>query len=1298
MRNPGNSRRLSGWRRGRSAWTCFLLGALLSFSAAVEGAYLSSGSFTITSNVRPYGTGGVYDGVDGGFTTPQSSANYGMKAGWGASLNLVGPLAIPVDQEIDVQGDGMSIVDGDVTPAVEDGTDFGEVNVDWATAPQAFAILNEGDLPLNIASVVSDNPEFAVSGVPTSVPGRGSQFFIVTFDPGAVGVREATITITSNDADEGSYDFKLRGEGTATLEVDAGRGGGGGGGQPRLIVVGGLIEFRDETDSPVVVINPATPTPLVINGTAGDDNLTVNFGGGNPIPPAGLVYHGGGQGMNGDTLTISGGSGANTVTYTFNNENDGAINYDGSTITYTGLEPVIDNMDAVSRIFNFTGGEESIQVTGAGMTQTMIDSTQGESVTFNNPTVSMFINAGTGDDQVDVLSLSGGWGAAVAITVNGGDGDDFVSLNKTVATAAPITVNGDAHVGGDSLHLSPEGDGSIMKNVATITGGGIQTVNFATVETVTVNERPEATLASAPNVTQANAGQNSYSFTVTYTDADDGVVVGTIDTMDVTVTGPGGPVAIIMATEPSGANGSPKTATYTFTPPGGTWNDADNGTYNIAMAAGQVNDSLASAVAAGALGSFTVTMDTTAPTVTTPVADQANVPFQRSSYTVASDFADPPPAPTMLSYAIQSNTDNMVATASVDGSGVVTLNDFTKLGSTTVTVRATDQGGNVADDSFTLTVVKADTTISITADNPDPSETDEMTTVNFTLSVTAPGTGAPVAPTGMVTIEDGDNSVMVAVGTGTGSTTFATSGAKTITATYAGDGNFNGSMDTEAHVVNNPPVFSLTTDPLTINSMAAGFGGPNLAVQSESAAAKMFTVGDLAKSISSDDLATGNETGQTVSFVITANDNPGLFAVQPAIADSAGPGFAAGDLTFTATAGATGIANITVRAEDDGFGGGGQQASATQDFSITIYGAQPFPGDLVIADRGSRVFSGEVLLVHDSTPATDLGYPTQNLVNDQLVDAYEIAIHTNKVAGKDQLEYLVIDYETVVSAKGRGRQGLYGVNAVSQARRTISTGQHFSIPISVEVFPHEAGARAGHIVVGDSGLSEADPGKVITIDPATGTQTLLTQGMNLYWLTGMTVAPGKTTSGGTSLPHAGWIFTTDIGSVFAKTANKNDHKREIIQIKPDGTQTVLISQTNDFRRGAAPISNLWHPTGIDVDPVSGDLYIADSFSRTVWKLDHTGGGAFAVALETESVDDDFIQPVHIAVSADGSFLYVTDGATITPGAAYASDTRLLHKVTVGGAAASNSTIYSQDGFFKEPRGIEIVPVDPLTGN
>jgi hypothetical protein len=130
---------------------------------------------------------------------------------------------------------------------------------------------------------------------------------------------------------------------------------------------------------------------------------------------------------------------------------------------------------------------------------------------------------------------------------------------------------------------------------------------------VTLNLPPEVSGVSANEVGQEGAFQTEYEFTVEFSD-DHGIDVSSVGLSDVSVTGPGGALNVISAFEASGVDGTPKTVTYTVRPPGGSWNDADNGAYVIALAADQVSDVGGLFVPANAnLATFTVSMDTTPP-------------------------------------------------------------------------------------------------------------------------------------------------------------------------------------------------------------------------------------------------------------------------------------------------------------------------------------------------------------------------------------------------------------------------------------------------------------------------------------------------------------------------------------------------------------------------------------------------------------------------------------------------------------------------------------------------------------
>ena len=140
-----------------------------------------------------------------------------IAAGIEHSLALVGSVAAP---EIDVLGNGTSIVSGDSTPVTTDHTDFGSADVDGGTVVRTFTIENSGDAALTLSgsplvAISGDHAaEFTVTALPSSpVAGGGITTFQITFDPDAAGARTATVTIANDDGDENSYTFAVQGTG-----------------------------------------------------------------------------------------------------------------------------------------------------------------------------------------------------------------------------------------------------------------------------------------------------------------------------------------------------------------------------------------------------------------------------------------------------------------------------------------------------------------------------------------------------------------------------------------------------------------------------------------------------------------------------------------------------------------------------------------------------------------------------------------------------------------------------------------------------------------------------------------------------------------------------------------------------------------------------------------------------------------------------------------------------------------------------------------------------------------------------
>ncbi len=126
---------------------------------------------------------------------------------------MTSDFAIP---EINLQGNNVSIADGDVTPSTADNTNFG-VTGTGGTIIRTFTIQNTGTDILNITSIVSNNTKFVVSGAPTTVAASSSATFVVTYTPTGITTDNATITVNNNDNDEAVYDFAITGRQISTL-------------------------------------------------------------------------------------------------------------------------------------------------------------------------------------------------------------------------------------------------------------------------------------------------------------------------------------------------------------------------------------------------------------------------------------------------------------------------------------------------------------------------------------------------------------------------------------------------------------------------------------------------------------------------------------------------------------------------------------------------------------------------------------------------------------------------------------------------------------------------------------------------------------------------------------------------------------------------------------------------------------------------------------------------------------------------------------------------------------------------
>jgi hypothetical protein len=177
------------------------------YNRATDGA----GTYSAIVNPATYNASVTAIGYDTASTTGLVVSN-GGNATFSACLNGVAP-------EITVAGNGaIDIVDGDVTPSIADGTDFGIANTAGGTVVHTFTIQNIGAVNLTVGLPATSGPnaaDFNVTLAPSSpVAPAGSTTFQVTFDPSASGPRTATLTFANNDPDENPFNFDIAGTGT----------------------------------------------------------------------------------------------------------------------------------------------------------------------------------------------------------------------------------------------------------------------------------------------------------------------------------------------------------------------------------------------------------------------------------------------------------------------------------------------------------------------------------------------------------------------------------------------------------------------------------------------------------------------------------------------------------------------------------------------------------------------------------------------------------------------------------------------------------------------------------------------------------------------------------------------------------------------------------------------------------------------------------------------------------------------------------------------------------------------------
>jgi hypothetical protein len=391
--------------------------------------------------------------------------------------------------EINVQGNATSITDNDVTPDVADHTQFGNVSVS-SNLVRTFTIQNTGTATLTINSVLSNNVKFVVGTAPTSITAGGSATFTVTYTPTAVMTDNATITISNDDCNEGTYDFAIQGAGIAsTLQYRT----------------AGNVTFASATNwesspdgttwSAAASAPDATANTLAITIQSGHtatvsasitlDQLSVETGGT-------LVVNGGVE------LTVADGTGTDLyVNGTLDVQGtNGAINCIGQFELAVGAKLITANENGIVNGAVLDGGGVGT-LTWANNTDYVLNGTVPQ--TANLPAVAIIRNveinntSGVVEGQSLVFSLSG------TLTLTAGTFDiTGAGLEATFTSTMPIANTGTGTIITDASNVITFG-GISGYTIPSKFASAIGTVNVTNTSTVTFNQ--SFTILNALNLT-----------------------------------------------------------------------------------------------------------------------------------------------------------------------------------------------------------------------------------------------------------------------------------------------------------------------------------------------------------------------------------------------------------------------------------------------------------------------------------------------------------------------------------------------------------------------------------------------------------------------------------------------------------------------------------------------------------------------------------------------------------------------------------------------------------------------------
>ncbi|CAB5153784.1 hypothetical protein D3OALGA1CA_4587 [Olavius algarvensis associated proteobacterium Delta 3] len=558
----------------------------------------------------------------------------------------------------------------------------------------------------------------------------------------------------------------------------------------RLRVNGSSIEAL--LNGTVVFSSPlAGALPLTINGSSDNDTLIIDLSNGNPIPADGIEFIGDGP-SDFDTMVVTGGS-ANQITHTFTGAGSGAIDLDGSAITYTGLEPILDEMDATNRVFTFSGADDDIFIDDDAMPNdnysSMWSAGTSESVDFRNPTGSLTVNAGGGDDTADIKQFdTGPDGGPVnfEVIVNGESGELRIeTLNAGSTRAAELTSDGGIL-----------GIGPITASDLTVTAGG-------NVDLKTAIDTLYATTTAVGDIT------------ITETD---GISLDNVQAADgsITVTAGGKITAVLVESQTDSDTNDITLTALTDDIQGGTINAGSDGDVTLTSAG-----ALATTVAADVLtvgSATTMTLTTTVASLDAEITGAGKVTVTETNaisldnVQVASGSITVTAEGNLAAEKVTAGGDDQNVTLRTITSGDIYIGSVTAKGDTiaVASAGAVEESGDDADADLTAAVLDIDAVTGIGAvariETAAPGIAADTTTVDIDLENTL---------TSLVTV--------TSLTTDTGGIQFSQAGGGALTVNKAETGDGAISFDvTDANLTAEKVTTGGTNKNVTLKTITSG--------------------------------------------------------------------------------------------------------------------------------------------------------------------------------------------------------------------------------------------------------------------------------------------------------------------------------------------------------------------------------------------------------------------------------------------------------------------------------------------